>query len=221
MSFGLLDPLRRNIGVRLSLWYALIFTLSSLALFGCSPITCWPRPSAAKTARCWRPGSKKQPRSMMPAASGALRNWVRSQPAQVQETMFVRLVNIFNNVALLSAPKDWVTFRDVPGWQGYRRQVVLRIPQNAERDFTLASGETDRRLAAAGRPHHQQPRGAAGPRPPQLPLRRHCDCIARLPCRGVLRPSRHAAGPPDRRDRPLDHPHRQARCARARPRIGR
>ena len=33
MFSGLLDPLRRNIGVRLSLLYALIFTLSSLALF--------------------------------------------------------------------------------------------------------------------------------------------------------------------------------------------
>src|SRR5258706_14341676 len=33
MSSGLLEPFRRNIAVRLSLWYALIFTLSSLALF--------------------------------------------------------------------------------------------------------------------------------------------------------------------------------------------
>src|ERR1039457_447179 len=32
MSSGLLDPLRRNIGLRLSLFYALIFTVSSVAL---------------------------------------------------------------------------------------------------------------------------------------------------------------------------------------------
>src|ERR1039457_7728303 len=32
MFSGLLDPLRRNIGLRLSLLYALIFTLSSVAL---------------------------------------------------------------------------------------------------------------------------------------------------------------------------------------------
>ena len=33
MFSGLLDTLRRNIGLRLSLWYALIFTLSSAAVF--------------------------------------------------------------------------------------------------------------------------------------------------------------------------------------------
>jgi len=32
MFSGLLDPLRRSIAVRLSLWYALIFSLSGLAL---------------------------------------------------------------------------------------------------------------------------------------------------------------------------------------------
>jgi hypothetical protein len=32
MSSGLLEPLRRNIGLRLSLLYALIFTLSSVTL---------------------------------------------------------------------------------------------------------------------------------------------------------------------------------------------
>ena len=33
MFSGLLDPLRRSIAVRLGLWYALIFGLSSIALF--------------------------------------------------------------------------------------------------------------------------------------------------------------------------------------------
>jgi hypothetical protein len=33
MFSGLLDPLRRNIAVRLGVWYALIFGLSSIALF--------------------------------------------------------------------------------------------------------------------------------------------------------------------------------------------
>ena len=33
MSFDLLDRARRNIGVRLGLWYAFIFTLSTVALF--------------------------------------------------------------------------------------------------------------------------------------------------------------------------------------------
>jgi signal transduction histidine kinase len=50
-------------------------------------------------------------------------------------------VNIFNIVVWASAPEEWVTLKDMPtAWEGYRRKVpFLRIPQNAERDFTLAS----------------------------------------------------------------------------------
>jgi hypothetical protein len=42
MYSGLLDTLRRNVAVRLSLWYALIFSLSGLALLH-SLIIYWPR----------------------------------------------------------------------------------------------------------------------------------------------------------------------------------
>ena len=34
MSFGLIDITRRNVGVRLGLWYAFIFACSSVALLG-------------------------------------------------------------------------------------------------------------------------------------------------------------------------------------------
>ena len=71
----------------------------------------------------------------------ALESWVRSQPPAVQQTLYIRLVNVFNNVSVISVPPDWVTFRDVTNsWEGYRRKEgVIRIPQNAEKDFTLAS----------------------------------------------------------------------------------
>ncbi|MCX6914766.1 MAG: HAMP domain-containing sensor histidine kinase, partial [Verrucomicrobia bacterium] len=68
----------------------------------------------------------------------ALRNWVRSQPSDVQNTMFVRLVNSYNSTDLIiSAPEAWVAFKDVPGWEGFLKVPYLRIPQNAERDYTL------------------------------------------------------------------------------------
>src|SRR6185295_16890255 len=72
---------------------------------------------------------------------GGLRNWALNQPEHVRRTTFVRLVNIFNIVVWASAPEEWVTLKDMPtAWEGYRRKVpFLRIPQNAERDFTLAS----------------------------------------------------------------------------------
>src|SRR5262249_5710464 len=67
--------------------------------------------------------------------------WVRSQPPQTRQALFVRVVNIFNRITFLRAPDDWYSFREIPtGWEGYRRQVgVIRIPQNAERDFTFVN----------------------------------------------------------------------------------
>jgi signal transduction histidine kinase len=79
---------------------------------------------------------------------------VQNQPPEAQQTLFVRLVNVFNNVTFVTAPQDWVTFRDVPtGWEGYRRQVgTIRIPQNAEKDFTLNSAVlSDGSLLQVGR----------------------------------------------------------------------
>ncbi len=139
MPSGLLSRLRRNVGVRLGFWYAFVFTLSSLALFAFAYYLL-----AAAIGRKDREvlQARLKEAAAVYDASGitALRNWVRSQPDQVQETMFVRLVNVFNEVALLSAPRDWITFRDVPRWEGYRRQVgTIRIPKNAEKDFMLAS----------------------------------------------------------------------------------
>jgi len=67
---------------------------------------------------------------------------VRSQPTEVQHTMFVHLVNSYNNSDLvISAPEDWVAFKDVPGWEGFLKTPYLRIPQNAERDYTLGRVE--------------------------------------------------------------------------------
>jgi len=69
-----------------------------------------------------------------------LRSWWDSEPAQVQRTLLVRLVSPFDEVVFVRWPEDWVTIRDVPiGRTGLKWPVgVLRIPQNAERDFILA-----------------------------------------------------------------------------------
>lgn len=139
MSSALLDPLRRNVGVRLSLWYALIFTLSSLALL----VFAYYLLAAAigsKDREVLDARLKEAAAVYNSGGGGALRSWAQNQPPEVQKTLFVRWVNALNNVSVISAPEDWVTFKDVPGWEGYRRQVgLVRIPQNAERDFTLDS----------------------------------------------------------------------------------
>ena len=136
MSFDLLDKARRNIGVRLGLWYAFIFVLSCAALF----VFAYYRLAAAV-------GSKDrevlQARLHEAAAVyddggvDGLRIWVHNQPASVQDRIFVRLTDPFDNVVFVSAPPDWVTLQKVPGWEDVLQQVFIRVPQDAERDFTL------------------------------------------------------------------------------------
>jgi signal transduction histidine kinase len=152
MSSGLLD-LRRNIGVRLSVWYALIFTLSGVGLltlaFYLLTAAINSKDNEVLEARL------KEVAALYEAGGvSALRNWVRNQPQDLQQTLLVRLVNAFNNVVFISAPSDWVTVRDVPtGWEGFKRQVgVIRIPQSAERDFALGSVQlSDGNLLQIGR----------------------------------------------------------------------
>ncbi|HWX22323.1 MAG TPA: HAMP domain-containing sensor histidine kinase [Candidatus Binatia bacterium] len=135
---GGLAALSRNIAVRLSLWYALIFTVSSVALF----ILTYYLVAAAigsKDQEVLEARLKEAAAIYDASGISALRSWVDHQPPEVQNTMFVRLVNIFNVVVFASAPSDWISFRDVPGWEGYRRVPYLRVPKNEERDFTIRS----------------------------------------------------------------------------------
>ena len=59
----------------------------------------------------------------------------------VRQGLFIRVINPLGMVLYLNTPPGWVTFKDVPGWAGYLKQGFLRIPQNEERDFTLAHGQ--------------------------------------------------------------------------------
>src|ERR1035437_9762813 len=137
MSSGLLDPLRRNIGLRLSLLYALIFTLSSVALLALAYYLL-AAAIGSKDRDGLEPRLKEAAVAYQVGGVIGLRSWVHSLPLAVQNTMFVHLVNPVNNSDLvISAPEDWVAFKDVPGWEGYLRTPYIRIPQNAERDYTL------------------------------------------------------------------------------------
>ncbi|HWW02155.1 MAG TPA: HAMP domain-containing sensor histidine kinase [Candidatus Acidoferrum sp.] len=137
MSSGLLDPLSRNIGVRLSLWYALVFTLSTAAVLALAYYLL----AAAvgkKDLEVLEARLKEAATVYEAGGPGALREWARDQPPAVQRTMFLRLVNASANLHVnISEPDDWVSFKDVPGWGGLLKEKVIRIPQNAERDFLL------------------------------------------------------------------------------------
>jgi len=137
MFSGLLDPLRRNVGVRLSLLYALIFTLSSVALLA---LAYYLLAAAVGSKDREVLEARLKEAAVVYEAGGvaALRSWAYNQPAEVQNSMLVHLVNPFNNTDyVISAPDAWIALRDVPGWEGPVQSPYLRIPQNAERDYTL------------------------------------------------------------------------------------
>ena len=152
MSSGLLESLRRNIGLRLSLLYAFIFSLSSVALLALAYYLL----AAAVGSKDREVLEARLKEAAVVYETGgiiALRSWVANQPAEVQNTMFVRLASPFDNSALvISAPEAWVALRDVPGWEGFLKAPYLRLPQNAERDYTLGRvALSDGRVLQIGR----------------------------------------------------------------------
>jgi signal transduction histidine kinase len=140
MFSGLLDSLRRNFAVRLSLWYALIFSLSGIGLLAFAYYVLAAAISG-KDHEVLEARWKEVAAVYEVGGIGSLRTWWETEPPQIQRTLLVRLVNVFDNVVFVRWPEDWVTIRDVPiGRTGFRWPVgVIRIPQNAEHDFILAA----------------------------------------------------------------------------------
>lgn len=139
MSFDLIDAARRNVGVRLGLWYAFVFACGGVALL-----------VAAYYLLAAAIGSKDQ--ELIQArlreyaavydAGGlrGLRNTLQDEQGN-QKTFFVRVVNTWNDVAFANVPDDWITYKDLPGGlAGFRRRVgVVRIPKDAAKDFLITS----------------------------------------------------------------------------------
>src|SRR5215470_8428230 len=129
MFSDLLDWLRRNIALRLSLWYALVFTLSSFALL-----------TLAYYLLAAALGSKDQEvlKAKLKEAGAVyeagrvvgLSDWWQNQPPQ-----FIWLKDVFGRRVWAKVPLDWVALTNVPtGFAGLQRQVeYVRIPQSAAR----------------------------------------------------------------------------------------
>jgi len=134
MSYGPLEKIRRNLGVRLGLWSALIFALSSAALLALAYYLL-----AAAVGNKDREvlGARLREFAVV-YDSGGLNGLRRVTDLEEgnQKTFFVRLISPWNDVIFVSVPDEWVTFHDIPtGMEGYRQHVgVIRIPKNTERD---------------------------------------------------------------------------------------
>src|SRR5947209_5581706 len=140
MSSNLLKRLGRNFSVRLSLWYTSIFTLSAGVLF----LLVYLLLASAlqrKDREVIESHLKEYAAIYQSGGAPALRGWIsRSGEAQKDKSFFVRVIDPFQNVLFLTAPEDWIHFEPPSLEFGFPRQVVwLRIPTDAERDFTLAA----------------------------------------------------------------------------------
>jgi len=140
MSFGLLNAVRRNVGVRLGLWYAFIFACSSVALLGIAYYLL-ATVIANKDRELVQARLREYAAVYHAGGLPALRNTLQDEQEN-QRTFFVRVVNVWDDVVLSNVPKDWITFHDPGGFADYRRrlgEVVVRVPKDAEKDFIIAS----------------------------------------------------------------------------------
>src|SRR5436309_7653239 len=137
MFSALLDPLRRNIGVRLSLLYALIFTLCSAAMFTLAyyllVAAIGSKDREVLEARLTEAAAVYQNGGV-----NALRNWAGNQPPEIQNTMFVRLVNLYTEAEFpITAPGDWVGIRVFPGGGVFLKSRSFAFRGPPKRDSCL------------------------------------------------------------------------------------
>lgn len=139
MSFDLIDAARRNVGVRLGLWYAFIFACCGVALL---VVAYYLLATAIGRKDQELIQARLREYAAVYDAGGlrGLRNTLQDEQGN-QKTFFVRVVNAWNDVAFANVPDDWITYKDVPGGlAGFRRRVgVVRIPKDAAKDFLITS----------------------------------------------------------------------------------
>lgn len=139
MSFELLDRARRNIGVRLGLWYAFVFAFSSFTLLALAYYLL-AAAIGSKDREVLRARLREYAAIYDNSGLAGLRAAIQREEGS-QQTFFVRLVSVWNDVSVVNVPDEWITFKEMPGGlAGYRQRVgVIRAPKNAERDFVIAS----------------------------------------------------------------------------------
>jgi signal transduction histidine kinase len=139
MFFALFEIVRRNIGVRLGLWYASVFAVSTVALLAIA----WYLIAVdvgLKDREVLQ--AKLQEYAAVYESGGvpALRYSLQQETGEAK-TFYVRLVSPWNQATLFNVPEDWIAFKDVPGIIPGSSQRVgfIRIPRSAESDFLIAA----------------------------------------------------------------------------------
>ena len=142
MSWNLVDSFRRSLGLRLSFWYAVLFTACSAGLFALLYFLLV-RAVEAKEQEVIEAQLHRYATLYQAGGVNALRRvLVREESNNRQKPFFVRLLNRNDAVLLVQVPDDWITFKESePGPEGYRHQpgMLVRIPKDEEKDFAVKS----------------------------------------------------------------------------------
>ena len=131
----------RRFTVRLSLWYAAIFTLSAAVLFSLLYVLL-----AAALERNDHEMIESRLRAYAAVYDNgglaALQDFVeRGREAEKNRSFFVRIAGLTGTVLLMNVPDDWVQFDAAALQSGgdLSHLVWLRIPRDEESDLTIAS----------------------------------------------------------------------------------
>ncbi|HEX3624134.1 MAG TPA: HAMP domain-containing sensor histidine kinase [Verrucomicrobiae bacterium] len=139
MSFALLDTARRNIGVRLGLWYALVYAITTILLLTLA----WyllAEAIGAKDREVLHARLQEYAAVYESGGLSALRYAMQQENGEAK-TFYVRLVSPWNQATLLNVPEEWIAFKDVPSFfPGISQRVAyIRIPKNDASDFLIAA----------------------------------------------------------------------------------
>ncbi len=129
MSFGPLKRLTRSSGVRLSLWFAVIFIASVAGLFGLLYYVLSATIDRGDRA-VLQSYLKEYADVYQTHGLGALRDRVYEENAPpAEKSLFVRVANEQNDITFAKVPDDWINFQQVdPGLEGYRQRAsIMRI----------------------------------------------------------------------------------------------
>jgi signal transduction histidine kinase len=141
MSSNPLNRLGRTISFRLNLWHATIFTFSACLLY----LVLYFLISVAierQDRDIIQAQLKEYSAAYQAGGLSALQEYIRlSDASRKQEPYFVRIIHPTLGLVFQSVPQDWVAFATnrVPlgGFNLNMTTRYLRIPKNADRDFTL------------------------------------------------------------------------------------
>jgi len=139
------DRLRQSLALRLAWQYALMFALCVGVLFG---VLYWrlARSLEQRDQEAVEHRAEDFAAAFEVGGPACLSALLHNDTAPDVRTLFVRLISSDNTAVFVAAPPDWIETQvehiPVPEWGGIiteRKTQTVRVPQNAMRDYTVAS----------------------------------------------------------------------------------